>query len=349
MKQILYANPAVSSTATTTSEALTYDETQIDVALSTGIVAGNYVLIEAIGNEYCEIREVASVASTTSITLSSGVDYPHISGVAITLLDYNKYVIDRSTDGTTYTILNTATLDYSDKHNRIVYDDMTGSDDYYYGIYYKNDDSLVATVVTTGTTDLFTKVGHGLTDGDTIVLSSIVTTTGIFITKVYYIVSVAGNDFQVSLTSGGSAVTLTSDGTCSFTPVVLQELQNLEDDFGWITAADFETQTGISSGSNASYIYEAIRSGVESMRDDLFFNKILETTDGDTQFDLDLQGYVAADFDGNRTIDKNDIIVYEYDTANNLITYLSHKVVKFFTSKNAPKIAHLYEGNDFPH
>jgi hypothetical protein len=77
--------------------------------------------------------------------------------------------------------------------------------------------SAVTSVAITDSTDLFTKSGHGLVDGDKIVLSSIVTTTGINAYTVYYVINMSGDTWQVSLTSGGSAVTVGGgDGTCSF-------------------------------------------------------------------------------------------------------------------------------------
>jgi hypothetical protein len=81
----------------------------------------------------------------------------------------------------------------------------------------------VEAVTITAANDLFTKEGHGLSDGDKIVLSSIVDTTGINAYTVYYVVGVAGNDFQVALTSGGSAVALTTDGSCSFRKLTQSE------------------------------------------------------------------------------------------------------------------------------
>lgn len=79
--------------------------------------------------------------------------------------------------------------------------------------------TAIETVVTTAATDLFTKEGHGLTDNDTVYLSVIDTTTGINTYTVYHVISVAGNDFQLSLTQGGGAVTLTNDGTCTVVPI----------------------------------------------------------------------------------------------------------------------------------
>jgi hypothetical protein len=77
--------------------------------------------------------------------------------------------------------------------------------------------AAVTSVATSDANDNFTKSGHGLVNGDKIVLSSIVTTTGINAYTVYYVVGMSGDTFQVSLTTGGSAVVLgTGDGTCSF-------------------------------------------------------------------------------------------------------------------------------------
>lgn len=61
--------------------------------------------------------------------------------------------------------------------------------------------------------DLVTKAAHGLSDGDEVSFATIVTTTGISINKIYFVISATANDFQVALTSGGSAVALTTNGT----------------------------------------------------------------------------------------------------------------------------------------
>jgi hypothetical protein len=63
------------------------------------------------------------------------------------------------------------------------------------------------------TTEKFSAVGHGYSNGDRIAFKATALPTGILDTVLYYVVGVAGVDFQVSLTSGGSAVTFTSNGT----------------------------------------------------------------------------------------------------------------------------------------
>ena len=67
--------------------------------------------------------------------------------------------------------------------------------------------------------DMFTKNAHGLSNGDKVLLSTIVTTTGINTYTAYYVVNKQANYFQLSLTSGGSVVSVTGDGSCTVIPV----------------------------------------------------------------------------------------------------------------------------------
>lgn len=63
------------------------------------------------------------------------------------------------------------------------------------------------------TTEKFGATSHGMSNGDRVVINASVLPTGIVDTYAYYVVNKADNDFQVSLTSGGSAVTFSSNGT----------------------------------------------------------------------------------------------------------------------------------------
>lgn len=64
--------------------------------------------------------------------------------------------------------------------------------------------------------DLFTVDAHGFSNGQTVVFFDVgaasALPTGITEGTIYYVINVSGDTFQVSTTSGGSAVTLTSDG-----------------------------------------------------------------------------------------------------------------------------------------
>lgn len=71
------------------------------------------------------------------------------------------------------------------------------------------------TFTATDTGDLITSPGHGLTNNDRVVLWAIDQTTfpaGLTEGTVYHVISVSGNTYQVSLTQGGAAVTITADG-----------------------------------------------------------------------------------------------------------------------------------------
>jgi surface protein len=61
--------------------------------------------------------------------------------------------------------------------------------------------------------DTVTLASHGLSNGDMVSFSVITTTTGIVINTIYYVISATTNTFQVSATSGGSALVLTTNGS----------------------------------------------------------------------------------------------------------------------------------------
>jgi len=76
--------------------------------------------------------------------------------------------------------------------------------------------AAVAGATTQDTGDTITETTHGLTNGQVVFFTAIATTTGIVINTPYYIVGSAANTFQVSLTSGGAALPLTTDGTVTY-------------------------------------------------------------------------------------------------------------------------------------
>ena len=64
-----------------------------------------------------------------------------------------------------------------------------------------------------GTGDTVTLTSHGLSNNDEVSFATIVTTTGITINVIYYVISSAANTFQLSLTVGGAAIDLVTDGS----------------------------------------------------------------------------------------------------------------------------------------
>jgi len=81
-------------------------------------------------------------------------------------------------------------------------------------------DISLSTAATTSSAVTFTDAGdlvnwtaHPFRNGDAVIFSSVVTTTGITAYTRYFVVGAAANTFQISTTYGGSAVALTTDGS----------------------------------------------------------------------------------------------------------------------------------------
>ncbi len=84
------------------------------------------------------------------------------------------------------------------------------------GDYFYLTSELVSATTQAGA-ETVTKVAHGLSNGDRVVLFNIVTTTGISNDIMYFVVNKTNDTFQLSLTLGGAVVLMdTGDGTCNY-------------------------------------------------------------------------------------------------------------------------------------
>jgi surface protein len=87
--------------------------------------------------------------------------------------------------------------------------------------YNYNDADLVGTeapVTFTDSTDTVNRTAHGYTNGMQVQFFNITTTTGIVNAQFYFVINATADTFQVSATSGGSALPLTNDGTGQLLP-----------------------------------------------------------------------------------------------------------------------------------
>lgn len=90
-----------------------------------------------------------------------------------------------------------------------------------YHIYDFNDTDLENTnapVTLTDSGDLVQRTAHGYINGMTVEFYNIVSTTGLTEGQTYYVINANANDFQVSDTLNGSAVTLTTNGSATLLP-----------------------------------------------------------------------------------------------------------------------------------
>lgn len=76
-----------------------------------------------------------------------------------------------------------------------------------------DEDPAITAVTGVASTDLLTKVGHGLSNGDLVVLRNLTGGSGLFNEIPYRVVGVAGNDFQLSRVPAGPAIDFTTNIT----------------------------------------------------------------------------------------------------------------------------------------
>ena len=76
------------------------------------------------------------------------------------------------------------------------------------------------TVTFTDSGDLVNRASHGLGNGTAITFNSITDTTGISVDTTYYVKSATTNTFKLALTSGGTTIALSTNGTGKLAPFI---------------------------------------------------------------------------------------------------------------------------------
>jgi len=134
----------------------------------------------------------------------------------------------------------------------------------------------------TASTDVINETGTGRANGDSIVFTAATGAAGITVGQVYYVVSKATDSFKVSLTKGGAAVDITSDGS----------------------AMEYTTLTGVTKAHVDDLLQSAYDNGglTESSAGTLIVNSTLKrgiseaySTAGQTPPDSRTVGGVAVD------------------------------------------------------
>lgn len=100
-------------------------------------------------------------------------------------------------------------------------------------------DGTNAPVTFTASTDTVNRTGHGYEDGDFVNFYNLTTTTGISEHQSYYVINSTANTFQVSLTEGGSAVTLTNDGSATLLPYKIATMHLTVDGSDTLSSVNF--------------------------------------------------------------------------------------------------------------
>lgn len=116
-----------------------------------------------------------------------------------------------------FTISGAYTVDWGD--GTAPENKTSGSTAYHFYDYTDSDlDDTDAPVTLTDSGDVVGRTAHGYRNGMTVQFYNIVSTTGLTEGQTYYVINADDNTFQVSAEPGGSAVTLTTDGTATLLP-----------------------------------------------------------------------------------------------------------------------------------
>jgi surface protein len=118
-----------------------------------------------------------------------------------------------------------------------------------------------APVTFTASTDTVNRTAHGYSNGMIVRFYNIATTTGLDQGQTYYVINAADDSFQVSLTEGGSAVSLTNDGSASLLPYKIATVTITPQDANDLTNVNFfvkHNQTGLVNGYSTGWLDIAI-------------------------------------------------------------------------------------------
>lgn len=111
---------------------------------------------------------------------------------------------------------------------------------------------------------------------------------------------------------------------------VLQATLNNQDNFSYITVSQFRNETGLSTSIIPDGdVYDALNSGVEFIRDEIIRTQTsYGTSSPDSTYIIDLNNYYMADTNADRVLNKDDLVVFEYDTQKEMRIYVPHKITK---------------------
>jgi hypothetical protein len=113
-------------------------------------------------------------------------------------------------------------------------------------------------VTFTDSGDLVSRTAHGYIDGNQITFYSITSTTGISVNTPYYVINSTANTFQISLTGGGSAIALTTNGSGALLPfkqaIVTVTCNTGGANFTSINLTNAHNQSGLGTAYNTGWL-----------------------------------------------------------------------------------------------
>lgn len=145
MKVITYPNPDLKDMEyTIIAEDITAGATVLKVINTEGYEVDDYIVIEQVGCEIAELGQIGTIDTVSQITLKAGIKFAHGKLTPIRKTYFNQAKLNRSSDGTTYSTIDTINIKWEDHNNQIVISDSSGSDDYFYQIEYFNSENSLS-------------------------------------------------------------------------------------------------------------------------------------------------------------------------------------------------------------
>lgn len=143
-KIIQYPNPDISKQEITYLAAnVALAGTILTVQNTADYLVNDFIVIEQVGNEYAEMRQIATIPSASSMTVPA-VSFAHGILAPIRKTPFNQMRLYRSVDGSVYSMIETKTIDWQDKFNQAIFIDATGNDNYWYKVEYYNSVSTLS-------------------------------------------------------------------------------------------------------------------------------------------------------------------------------------------------------------
>lgn len=116
--------------------------TSLTVKNNNGISSGDYVVLEEVGTEHAELKEVSTPSGADTVVLAAAIDFDHSDGTVVYKIPYNQVNIEyRINPHSAWQTLTTIDLDVDQLYT--YYDHTSGDDEYEYRTrYYNENDTL---------------------------------------------------------------------------------------------------------------------------------------------------------------------------------------------------------------
>lgn len=149
VRRIIVDNPSLDRNEVTLFEdKADAGSTTFNVQSTENFSSGDLILIGLPSSENAEVREVDTIVSSTSVSVTVSTSFPHDRDEPLLKLEFDQLRLYRSTDnGSTFPSLATVNIDYNSPQNTTEYVDTTGTQSYIYRYDFYNSKTTTASAI----------------------------------------------------------------------------------------------------------------------------------------------------------------------------------------------------------